>query len=254
MKSIDEEFCLPYDNNNFEFWMRLEHLGRYLFAADCIRRYKARIVLDLACANGYGCFEMAKAAQETYGADYNQKLIEQAQKTAKDEKNSKVYFRNLDLNKQSLDGLMNASPDLTTCFDTLEHLKEPKSFLNNLSSIMKKESMLLLSVPKGDFERTDKHGNLKNPYHLHKFSKDDIAELLKNAGFKIVKSMGQPYTNICMSLENNVCRDTRTKKKDVRKHFNQSKEAIRHFARMFGLPSQDLLEFSYTIFVVAQKI
>jgi ubiquinone/menaquinone biosynthesis C-methylase UbiE len=251
MKHIDQEFCLPYDTANPEFWMRIEHLGRYIFAADHIRRTNAKSVLDVACANGYGCFEMASSGAQILGIDYNASLIENAISAASAANVTNAAFRSADLNTNPLTGI---SADLITCFDTLEHLISPADFLAKLSSLQSKGASLLLSVPKPNFEPVDSAGIPTNTYHLHRFEERDLCSLLSAAGYSIQKTLYQPHTNICMSLENNACRDSNTSKTQARSFFNQSEQALRFFARMLGTPTTDLCEFSYSVLLIAQKI
>lgn len=251
MKHIDKEYCLPFDNENPEFWMRIEHLGRYLYASDFIKKHKPKKVLDAACANGYGCLEMAGFDCEVLGLDYNEALITEAKETAKLAGRNNANFRLTDLNTDNLGWLKDI--DLATCFDTLEHLKDPKQFLGNLSEVLRKNGVLLLSVPKAKYEPVDKDGIPTNEYHLHRFTKDDLSSLLTNAGFFIQKTLYQPYTNMCMSLEKNVFRDTDIDAEQARQYFATSKDALRFFARMFALPDPSLEKFSYSYFVFARK-
>ena len=251
MKHIDEEYCLPFDNTNPEFWMRLEHLGRYIYAADYIKKHSCSKVLDAACADGYGCIEMASSDTQIYGIDYNRELIEKAEISAKKAGLRNVHFYNRDLNTDSLDWLCDI--DLITCFDTLEHLKEPNVFLQKLSSLQQKQGALLLSVPKADFEPVDSSGVPTNTFHLHRFSESDISALLSDAGYSIRKTLYQPYTNMCMSLEKNVLRDTGISPEQARSYYCGSADALRFFARTYAMPDPSLSEFSYSIFIVAYK-
>ena len=199
MKHIDKEYCLPFDNTNPEFWMRIEHLGRYLYAADFIKKHKPKKVLDAACANGYGCLEMAGFDCEVFGLDYNKELISMAKEAAVLEGRTNVSFRLTNLNTDNLSWINGI--DLATCFDTIEHLDNPQEFLHNLSNVLHKNGVLLLSVPKAKYEPVDKDGVPTNEFHLHRFTEDDLNSLLTDAGFFIQKTLYQPYTNMCMSLE-----------------------------------------------------
>ena len=253
MITPQSEYCLPFDNENSEFWMRIEHLGRYLFAADCARRYMAGRVLDVACANGYGCFEMASAVKTAYGIDYNEELIGNARHQASQTGTDNVHFFCDDLNRIKLADIIGKTIDMVTCFDTLEHLADPVAFVQNIADVLRFHGFLLLSVPKKELEPVNRHGKPKNKYHLHRFTETEINELLKENGFEIIRRLGQPYTNINMKLANNVCRDTGISKQEVMSHYSQTKEGLRMFARMYGLPTLDLPEYSYNTVIIAQK-
>ncbi len=251
LKHIDKEYCLPFDSSNPEFWMRIEHLGRYIYAADYIKKRNINRVLDAACADGYGCIEMAQSGAEIFGIDYNSELIEKAINTAAGFSLTNLNFYNRDLNEDNLGWLKDI--DLVTCFDTLEHLEDPKKFLENVCRVMNRFGTLLLSVPKAKFEPVDENGSPTNEFHLHRFTHKGIASLLETTGFSIQKVLHQPFTNLCMSLEKNVIRDTGISLEKLRSFYSDSKEAIRFFARMYALPAPTLEEHSYSIFIIAEK-
>lgn len=61
------EFVDPYDASSGDLFVRTEHLARYLFAAEFIRRRGLRRALDAACGDGYGSRLLAGRAQEVLG-------------------------------------------------------------------------------------------------------------------------------------------------------------------------------------------
>ena len=249
MKHIDKEYCLPFDSSNPEFWMKLEHLGRYIYASDFIKKRNAASVLDVACADGYGCIEMAQTGAAIHGLDYNAELIKKAK--SKSISLANVDFTKTNLNEDDLSCFTGA--DLVTCFDTLEHLKSPAEFLSKINKTLKRFGTLLLSVPKADFEPVDEHGQPTNEFHLHRFSRTEIVSLLETAGFSVTKVLHQPFTNLCMSLEKSAIRDTNVSIEKARSFYCDSKEALRFFARAYALPMPTLEEHSYSIFIIAEK-
>lgn len=112
---------------------------------------------------------------------------------------SKITFYKEDLNqinlkkynKQLKDG------DLFLFLDTLEHLLNPIGFINNLASIQKKGSYLVISCPnfksirmlfayiKGQLPK-EKYGYFDET-HLHWFTEVQLKNILMNNGFKIKK-------------------------------------------------------------------
>ena len=113
--------------------------------------------------------------------------------------NSKITFYKEDLNqinlkkynKQLKDG------DLFLFLDTLEHLLNPIGFINNVASIQKKGSYLVISCPnfksirmlfayiKGQLPK-EKYGYFDET-HLHWFTEVQLKNILMNNGFKIKK-------------------------------------------------------------------
>ena len=49
---INSEYCNPFDGIPQDFFVKLEHCGRYLYAFDTISN--TDIVADISCAIGYG--------------------------------------------------------------------------------------------------------------------------------------------------------------------------------------------------------
>ena len=112
---------------------------------------------------------------------------------------SKITFYKEDLNqinlkkynKQLKDG------DLFLFLDTLEHLLNPIGFINNLASIQKKGSFLVISCPnfksirmlfayvKGQLPK-EKYGYFDET-HLHWFTEVQLKNILMNNGFQIKK-------------------------------------------------------------------
>ena len=66
---INSEFCNPFDEKPQNFFMKLEHCGRYLYALNNIS--KKDIVADIACATGYGSDLLTQKAKFVVGADIN---------------------------------------------------------------------------------------------------------------------------------------------------------------------------------------
>ena len=92
-----------------------EHLHRYRFAAEFI---KDKVVLDLACGEGYGSFLMAEFAKKVVGLDIDKETIEHA--------SSKYCKANLEF----ITGSMIKVPidnekvfDAIVCFESLEHIR-----------------------------------------------------------------------------------------------------------------------------------
>lgn len=61
------DHCDPFDNVHCNYWMKLEHCGRYLFAADILAKANLHSVLDLACAEGYGSDILASRGLSVVG-------------------------------------------------------------------------------------------------------------------------------------------------------------------------------------------
>ena len=111
----------------------------------------------------------------------------------------KIRFFKEDLNQIKLKkyGKEFQNGDLLLFLDTLEHLLNPIGFINNLASIQKKGSYLVISCPnfksirmlfayiKGQLPK-EKYGYFDET-HLHWFTEQQLKNILMDKGFKIKK-------------------------------------------------------------------
>jgi 2-polyprenyl-3-methyl-5-hydroxy-6-metoxy-1,4-benzoquinol methylase len=82
----------------------------------------------------------------------------------------------------------NASFDIITVWDVIEHLREPWKDMEELSSLLRPDGWLLLSTMNAGSLRTflerEKSTNLVNPTHLYYFTRRSLRSVLKRAGFR----------------------------------------------------------------------
>jgi tRNA/tmRNA/rRNA uracil-C5-methylase (TrmA/RlmC/RlmD family) len=91
------EFIDPFDDKTGNIFVRVEHLARYLYAAEFARKRRLRRVLDCACGNGYGSRVLAKAAWSVTGLDVNEEFIAQGRSDAARQGLDNVEFQEVDL-------------------------------------------------------------------------------------------------------------------------------------------------------------
>lgn len=130
------EYCDPFDDRN-NYWMRLEHLGRYFYVRDNIDKNSK--ILDIACCNGYGTKILSNYCKEITGIDINKKYIDIA-KQKYNNSNIKYIVRNIDY--ENIDGIF----DYIVCFETIEHVKYPNVLLKKLYNALNEHGKIFLSV------------------------------------------------------------------------------------------------------------
>ena len=133
--NVNFEYVDPFDEK-YNYLMRVEHLGRYYFAANILKNSKQ--ILDVACANGYGTYILSETATKVTGMDRNESYLEIAKEKYHADN---ITYRQVNLDDQAIDG----EYDGIVCFETIEHLKHPERFLKNLYSILEKHGTLILS-------------------------------------------------------------------------------------------------------------
>lgn len=182
--NINLEYVDSFDDK-YDYWMRVEHLGRYLWACDILKDKEN--VLDIACANGYGTSVLSNSVGKVFGLDRNEEYI----KIAKNKYNKEnIEYIKFDVDNERIKDKY----DAIVCFETLEHVKYPKKLLNNLYQCLNKNGTLLLSVPNSKYEVIE-NGKNKDSFHLNIFEYNELINLIKNEKFKIEKILGQSYTN-----------------------------------------------------------
>jgi 2-polyprenyl-3-methyl-5-hydroxy-6-metoxy-1,4-benzoquinol methylase len=137
-----------------------EHTERYDFAASLLR--PDDIVIDAACGVGYGSAMLAEHCKHVYGYDRSPEAVAYAVSHYQSEN---IEFKILDLDEADL-----LECDVFVSFETVEHLSQPKTFLEKAKGLAGR--LIVLStpiVPTLDF----------NPFHLHDFDRELVEELMR---------------------------------------------------------------------------
>ncbi|OCL28572.1 SAM-dependent methyltransferase [Orenia metallireducens] len=147
----------------------IEHIARYKFAS----RFARGRVLDIACGVGYGSeilMAMGEGIDEIVGVDIDEESIEYAKRVYKYPWNS---FLVGDVNDEGLCDEIGKF-DTIVSMETIEHIKDDYTFVNNLKSLLKEDGLLIISTPFGrgrDFECV-------NPYHYRQYTEEEFREVL----------------------------------------------------------------------------
>jgi len=157
----------------------LEHIGRYVFAADFV---KERTILDVACGTGYGSFYLAQhGAKQVIGMDISEKCINYAMMRYRAD-NLQFYLG--DANQIPFHA---CSFDVIISFETLEHLSNPEKFLAECNRVLNKNSLIIISTPNKWVHEKRK---IKVPYHKREFSKEEFTSLIEKQ-FYVLNFFGQ---------------------------------------------------------------
>ena len=140
-------------------------VARYRLAAAHVAN---KTVCDIACGAGYGSFFLSQSARHVTGMDASEEAVAWASS----------HFQGPNLQYVHVKGdepwPVDTQFDVVTSFETLEHTHSPKMFLQNITDHLSAEGTLVMSIPNGPKDRLR-----NNPYHLHYFTQDDFAALLK---------------------------------------------------------------------------
>jgi ubiquinone/menaquinone biosynthesis C-methylase UbiE len=148
--------------------LTIEHLHRYFVASQFC---KEKIVLDIACGEGYGSDLLAAKADQVIGMDNNEIAITHAV--------SKYRRDNLSFKKA--DALMiplkDHTIDVIVCLETLEHLKDQDLLLTEFRRVLKSDGVLIISTP--DKKYYSEETNYRNKFHLKELYSYEFETLLK---------------------------------------------------------------------------
>ncbi|MHB8481153.1 MAG: class I SAM-dependent methyltransferase [Nitrospiria bacterium] len=162
-----------------------DHLERYRFASKYV---SGKVVLDIACGTGYGTELLKEAgAKSVTGVDISKKAINDA---SQKHKISGVNF----IEGSIIDFSESIKYDLIVSFETIEHVEDYKSALNNLKSLLNEDGILIISTPNRTVNSPqccsidDKPGGL---YHVREFTFDEFENTLTTSGYETLGKYGQ---------------------------------------------------------------
>lgn len=150
-----------------EIWY--EHWHRYAFAAPLAR---GRRVLDAACGEGFGSALLAREAATVLGVDIAPAAVAHA--NTRYGARANLEFRVGDCTR--LETLPDASFDLITSFETLEHLQAQERMLDGFARLLAPGGVLLVSTP--DKRTYSDLTGFRNEYHVRELYLEQFEALL----------------------------------------------------------------------------
>jgi SAM-dependent methyltransferase len=134
----------------------VQHIARYNFAVPYCAN---KLVLDAACGTGYGTAMISNVASGIVGVDRSATALDFARKFNRFF--GKWELRPVDLDRDRLEG----SFDVVLSFETIEHLNQPRHFLEQVRHC---DCPFLFSIP----------SELDRPHHNCVYTFDDYQRLL----------------------------------------------------------------------------
>ncbi len=168
--------------------IRYEHMHRYAWAATLC---KGKDVLDIACGEGYGSALLAGDARSVIGVDISQAAVAHAQATY-----AKPNLR-YQVGSATAIPLPDASVDVATSFETVEHLAQQSEMLCELRRVLKPNGLLIISSPNKQVYSYDR--DYANEFHVKELYFDEFDALLKEQ-FPAVTYLGQRLITSSMVL------------------------------------------------------
>src|SRR5947208_1937247 len=154
------------------FWdFEGDHVEQYLWVAE---RVRGKSVLDAGCGFGYGTHFLASGiAKDIVGVDSDNEAIFFARRSYQ---LPNLSYEIADVCKISFP---TDSFEVVVSFEVIEHLIEPRGYLEGVRNCLKAGGEFIVSTPNRLFtERTYKDGRPQNPFHVNEYYPSEIRELL----------------------------------------------------------------------------
>lgn len=172
IKNTGERMVPEYEQGNLIY---AEHMTRYLAAKAFV---SGKIVLDIASGSGYGTKILADDSKHVYGVEIDPDAVAYSVEHF-DAPN--IDFIVGSANKIPLD---DDSVDVVVTFETIEHVEDYKTYIDEVDRVLRPDGVLLISTP-NDLEFPE-----GNHFHLHEFQYSELIDLLKPK-FKHIESYYQ---------------------------------------------------------------
>ena len=162
-----------------EHCLRLMHLRAY---DEAVAHATGRDVLDVGCNTGYGTIRFVPVASRVVGVDVSERAIEAARRRAPDGRPEFIATDGFDL------PFADASFDLVTSFQVLEHVPDPRPYLAEIRRVTRPGGTVILATPNAA-TRLDPGMTPWNRFHVREYVATELATLLEGT-FSRVRIQG----------------------------------------------------------------
>ncbi|MGC1548558.1 MAG: methyltransferase domain-containing protein, partial [Rhodanobacter sp.] len=149
--------------------IRHEHLHRYAW---CRRLVEGKVVLDIACGEGYGSAMLARSAASVTGVDISVEAVQHA---------TEAYAHVARLQYKQGDAaaipLPDSSVDVVVSFETIEHHDRHNEMISEIRRVLRPDGLLIISSP-NRIVYTELAGH-HNEYHVKELDFDEFDAVLK---------------------------------------------------------------------------
>ncbi len=172
-----------------------EHIERYIFAVDYT---KDKIVLDVACGTGYGITHISKhGALAAVGVDFSMESLSYA---------GQRYGKHAPVSLVCADAIRlpfgDNSFDVIVSFETIEHLSQYPSFLEESRRLLNNDGLFICSTPNKKIFSPNV-SKPPNPFHVIEFMPEEFSLLVRRY-YTDITIYGQCDVNL---LDNSVKRN-----------------------------------------------
>lgn len=169
----------------------VEHLHRYAIVEDYI---KNKIVLDIACGEGYGTNLTSNTAKYVYGVDIDNDIVQEAKLKYKKENLEFITGSAIEI------PLKDSSVDVVISFETIEHHDKHDEMMSEIKRVLRLDGLLIISSPDKLFYSDVR--KFKNQFHIKELYKQEFFDLIAK-NFSEIQLLTQKYSNGNSIIEDN---------------------------------------------------
>ena len=172
---------------------------------DFLNIEESDIVLDVGCAAGRQLLEVSMSIKKGHGTDIAQSFVDKANVIIKEKKINNLHFQQAEIEKLPFE---DSHFDKIICAEVLEHVFDKNVAINELIRTLKKDGILVITVPNynadgtlwgrllrmlgfrkfqplQDFSKEDliRHGDA----HVREFDRRKMTQWLESKGLNVVK-------------------------------------------------------------------
>ncbi|WP_267359221.1 MULTISPECIES: class I SAM-dependent methyltransferase [unclassified Methylobacterium] len=161
---------LPGDRFHDEFRGQIQKdiMHRYIYAERFVEK---KIVLDVACGEGYGSSLLGARARSVLGIDIDPATVAHAERRYASDR---VRFQVGDI---ACLPVADASVDIAICFETIEHVADQPGAVAELRRVLKPDGILVISTPNIAVRNGARPEG--NPFHTHELTGPEFVSLLQ---------------------------------------------------------------------------
>ena len=159
-------------DQNLKIYQKLQNL---IISNNTIKEF-----IDLGCNLGEVVYHVSQLGVNAVGVDFPSVITRIS---------LPINKLSMDLNKQFPSGKY----DIIFCREILEHITNPDLFLANCSQISNPGGYLFISCPFTNRQYQS------NAFHLRIFKQEQLAEILRKYGFKILETMVDGESNVLIA-------------------------------------------------------
>lgn len=147
---------------------------------------KEKKILEIGSGNGFFLEGLKKEKYNVSGCEISKERLIHLKKL----KNTTVYNHDFNFKVSELEGKF----DIVVLFHVLEHISNPKKFLENVRGVLKGKGKIIVEVPNSDDHQLTLNENYNQWYwqraHVNYYHPKTLSEILTKSKFKKIKVFG----------------------------------------------------------------